>query len=66
MAVAHRLQVAIYHMLKGRVPYCERGTTPVSDLVKLKLAGRMQRKLDDLGFTLHLSPAASSAAQPVW
>jgi transposase len=65
MAVAHRLVVAIYHILRERVPYRERGTAPLSETVKLKLAGRMQRKLEDLGFTVHLSPAPSPAPQPV-
>ncbi len=63
-AVAHRLHIAIYHILKERVPYRERGSTLLSETVKLKLAGRMQRKLEELGFTVHLSPVASPAPQP--
>ena len=58
MAVAHRLLVAIYHMLKDRVPYREIGTAPPSESAKRKLAERMQRKIEDLGFTVKLEPAA--------
>ena len=58
MAVAHRLLVAIYHMLKDRVPYREIGTAPPSASAKRKLAERMQRKIEDLGFTVKLEPAA--------
>jgi transposase len=65
MAVAHRLLVAIYHMLKDRVPYREIGTTPPSEQAKRKQAERMQRKLEHLGFTVHLEPAAPPAPQLV-
>jgi transposase len=58
MAVAHRLLVAIYHMLKDRVPYREVGTAPPSESAKRKLAERMQRKIEDLGYTVKLEPAA--------
>ncbi len=62
MAVAHRLLVAIYHMLKDRVPYREIGTTPPSETTKRKLAERMQRKLEALGYTVRLEPTASVPA----
>lgn len=61
MAVAHRLIVAIYHMLKDRVPYREIGTTPPSDTAKRQLMKRMQRKMEGLGFTVHVSPAPAPA-----
>jgi transposase len=62
MAVAHRLLVAIYHMLKERVPYREIGTTPQSEPAKRKLAERMQRRIEQLGFTVNLEPVAPAAA----
>ncbi len=65
MAVAHRLLVAIYHMLKDRVPYREIGTTPPSEPAKRKLAERMQRQLERLGFTVHVERTALPAPQPV-
>ena len=58
MAVAHRLLVAIYHMLKERVPYREIGPAPPSEPAKRKLAERMQRKIEALGYTVTLEPVA--------
>jgi transposase len=57
MAVAHRMLVAIYHMLKDRVPYRERGAAPQSEPARRKLAQRMQRKIEDLGFKVTLQSA---------
>ena len=62
MAVAHRLLVAIYHMLKDRVPYREIGTAPPSESAKRKLAERMQRRLENLGYMVRLEQATPAAA----
>ncbi len=62
MAVAHRLLVAIYPMLKHREPYREIGTTPQSEPAKRKLAERMQRRIEHLGFKVNLEPAMPIAA----
>jgi hypothetical protein len=62
MAVAHRLLVAIYHMLKHHEPYREIGTLPQSEPAKRKLAERMQRRIEKLGFTVKLEPATAIAA----
>jgi transposase len=62
MAVAHRLLVAIYHMLKDRVPYREIGTAPPSEPAKRKLAERMQRRLENLGYTVRLEQTTPAAA----
>ncbi len=59
MAVAHRLLVAIYHMLKDRVPYRERGTAPPTEHAKRKAATRMQRQIEHLGYTVTLRPATT-------
>jgi transposase len=61
MAVAHRLLVAIYHMLKDRVPYREIGTMPVPEPVKRKRVERLQRQIEHLGFAVHLEPAGAVA-----
>ena len=60
IAVAHRLLVAIYHMLKHREPYREVGTAPQSEQAKRKLAERMQRRIEQLGYTVKLEPATVS------
>ncbi|HSH81640.1 MAG TPA: transposase, partial [Herpetosiphonaceae bacterium] len=62
MAVAHRLLVAIYHMLKDRVPYREIGTAPPSETAKRKLAERLQRRLANLGYTARLEQTTATAA----
>ena len=61
MAVAHRLLVAIYHMLKDRVPYRELGTAPVPEPVKRKRAERMQRQIEHLVYPVHLEAAPAVA-----
>ncbi|MDQ5853957.1 MAG: IS110 family transposase [Chloroflexota bacterium] len=62
IAVAHRLLVAIYHMLKHREPYREVGSGPQSEAAKQKLAERMQRRIEKLGFTVKLEPVAPAVA----
>ena len=62
MAVAHRLLVAIYHMLKHHEPYREIGARPQSESAKRKVAERMQRRIEQLGFKVNLEPAMPTAA----
>jgi transposase len=62
LAVAHRLLVAIYHMLKERVPYREPGRGPLPEPVKRKRAERMQRQIEQLGYTVKLEPVAPVVA----
>jgi transposase len=61
MAVAHRLLVAFYHILKDRVPYRELGTAPVPEPVQRKRAERLQRQIEQLGFAVHLEPVGTVA-----
>ncbi len=60
IAVAHRLLVAIYHMLKHREPYREVGTAPQSEQAKRQLVERMQRRIEQLGYTVSLEPTTST------
>jgi transposase len=62
IAVAHRLLVAVYHMLKKREPYREIGTMPPSESAKRKLADRLQRRIEKLGYTVKLEPMVSVAS----
>ena len=57
IAVAHRLLVAIYHMLKNREPYRERGVAPPSESARRKLADRLQRRIEKLGYCVTLTHA---------
>ncbi len=60
IAVAHRLLVAIYHMLKHREPYRELGAAPRSEHAKRKLVERMQRRIEQLGYTVKLEAVTPS------
>ncbi len=64
MAVAHRLLVAIYHMLKDRVPYREIGATAQSEPAKRKVVERLQRQIEKLGYTAEVKAIAEPALQP--
>jgi transposase len=59
MAVAHRLLVAISHLLKDRVPYREIGRAPLSEPARQKRAAHLQRQIEQLGYTISLQPATS-------
>jgi transposase len=59
IAVAHRLLVAVYHMLKKREPYREIGTVPPSESAKRKLADRLQRRIEKLGYMVTVTPIAA-------
>jgi len=61
MAVAHRLLVAISYMLKDGVPYREVGLAPLSETTTRKLAKRMQRQLEKLGYSVQLEPVPQPA-----
>ncbi len=63
MAVAHRLLVAIYHMLKERMPYREIGAAPQSELAKRKVVERLQRQIERLGYTAEVTAADGLARQ---
>lgn len=58
VAVAHRLLVAIYYVLKEREPYRELGTRPLPEAARAKLATRLQNRIEKLGYTVHLNQAA--------
>ena len=63
MAVAHRLLVSIYHMLKERVPYREIGAAPQSEPAKRKVVERLQRQIERLGYTAKVTAADVPALQ---
>ena len=60
IAVAHRLLVAIYHMLNQREPYREIGTAPQSEPAKRNLVDRLQHRLERLGYTVTVAPAVAA------
>ena len=48
--------------LLERVPYREIGTAPPSESAKRKLAERMRRRLENLGYTVRLEQTPPAAA----
>lgn len=61
IAVAHRLLVAVYYMLRNREPYREVGNTPRSETAKRKLLHRLQHRIEHLGDTVTLTPTTEAA-----
>jgi transposase len=61
LAVAHRILVAAYWMLRDRVPYREPGVPPVDEQRKAKLLSRMLKGIENLGYTVHLEPRGAGA-----
>lgn len=61
LAVAHRILVAAYYMLREQVPYREPGTPPADAQRKAQLLGRMLKRIETLGYTVSLEPVGSAA-----
>ena len=61
IAGAPRLLVAVYHMLKQREPYREIGPVPPREVAKRKLADRLQRRIEKLGYTVTVTSLAAPA-----
>lgn len=59
MAVAHSLLVSIYFMLRDQVPYQELGPDYFDRLQGQQLERHYVRRLEALGFSVTLTPAAS-------
>ena len=59
MAVAHTLLVIIYHMLRDHVPYADLGPDYVGRLDQACVERHHVRRLEQLGYTVTLSPAVA-------
>jgi len=59
VAVAHKILVAIYHMLSHRVCYNELGDLYLDKLNKHHLTRNLIRRLERLGYTVKLEPKAA-------
>lgn len=59
IATAHAILVAIYHMLKAAKPYEERGPHQPTAAEKNKLASRLRRRLEGLGYEVAMTPKAA-------
>jgi transposase len=62
VAVAHKLLTLGYTLLQKREHYQERGPTAVDTDASLQQVQRMRRKMEQMGYTVHLEPRAAPAA----
>ncbi len=58
IAVAHRILVIAYHVLRRRQPYRELGPNFFDERDKTRVQRRLVQRLEKLGFTVELRPAA--------
>lgn len=61
VAVAHKILVIIYTLLTTGELYQERGAAVLSERQKDRLLARMQRRIEQLGYTVSLEPRAAAA-----
>jgi transposase len=62
VAVAHKILVIVYTLLKTGESYQERGTAALDDRQKDRLLQRMQRRIAQLGYRVSLEPIDAVAA----
>ena len=60
IAVAHRILIAIYHMLKKQEPYKDLGATYLDERNKPKVVSRMKHRIEQLGFRVTIEPVTIS------
>lgn len=60
LAVAHRIVVIIYHMLKKREPYREQGTQVAEERLEEARKRRAIRQLETMGYQVQLQQAESA------
>jgi transposase len=62
VAVAHKILVIIYTLLKTGQLYEERGAAALDDQQKERIVHRLERRIAKLGYTVRLEPIAAAAA----
>ncbi|WP_250126471.1 hypothetical protein [Chroococcidiopsis sp. CCMEE 29] len=63
VAVAHRILIAVYHMLRQHQPYKDYHTTDTGQCSKEQLLGQLKQQVERLGYQVQLLPIP--AAQPL-
>ena len=61
IAVAHRILIAAYHMLKNNEPYKDLGATYLDERNKPKVIKRMKQRLEQLGYRVTVEPVLAAA-----
>ncbi len=62
LAVAHRILVAAYYMLRDRETYREPGAPPEDKQRKAKMLTQLLARIETLGYTARLEPIAAPAS----
>jgi transposase len=60
LAVAHRVLVILYHMLKDNRPYSDLGADYFDQLDRTHIECYHVRRLEQLGYTVTLTPAPAA------
>ena len=60
MAVAHSVLVILYHMLKDDRPYSDLGADYFDQLDRARVERHHVRRLEQLGYTVTLTPAPAA------
>jgi transposase len=61
IAVAHKILVIIYTLLKTGQLYEERGAAALDEQQKERIVHRLERRIAKLGYTVHLEPITAAA-----
>jgi len=62
IAVAHRILIAAYHILRRQEPYQDHGPLRLDQQRKDRLANRLRYRLEQLGYAVKLEPVAVAAS----
>ena len=62
LAVAHKILVIVYTLLKSGEEYQERGAAALDERQKDRLLEQMQRRIERLGYKVSLEPITAAAA----
>lgn len=62
IAVAHKILVIVYTLLKTGQVYQERGVAALDERQKERIVHRLERRIAQLGYKVHLEPLAAAAA----
>ena len=62
VAVAHKLLTIAYTLLRKREAYRERGAAALDERRKDQVLHRLQRRIEQLGYTVQLEPITTMAA----
>lgn len=60
LAIAHKILVAVYHMLSSGQPYRELGDAYLDKLSRSRVTGSLVQRLERLGYDVTLQPKAAS------